>query len=44
MAQQIPDLLQRCTLLQQMSGTRVSQTVRSASPASDAGRVRFLYL
>ena len=36
MTQQIADLLQRCALFQQMSGTRMPQTVRAASPASDA--------
>jgi hypothetical protein len=36
MTQQISDLLQRCTLFQQMSDTRMPQAVRTASPASDA--------
>ena len=39
MPQQIPDLLQGCPLFQQMSGTRMSQTVRPAPPALDASRV-----
>ena len=42
MTQQISDLLQRCALLQQMSGTGMPQTVRSASPASDARRLILL--
>ncbi len=43
MTQQIPDLLQGCTLFQQMSGTRMPQTVRSASPALDACRLACFY-
>ena len=39
MPQQIPDLLQGCSLFQQMSGASMSQAVRSSPPALDASRV-----
>jgi hypothetical protein len=39
MTQQIPDGLQRCSLFQQMCGTRMSKTVWSAPSALDASCV-----